>query len=379
MAKYLGGGLYETALTKIVSHNIEITNMENYGKWCKERWGIERETRLNESVKYIGWEDMPGRDRDLVDEITAEDRCLYDAVGDRLASLGKSSVVGREVLDKKDGVQVMVPAASKTTDNGATSFVVPISGAAPNAAPSAEGEAQRHRDLMLGFESLGENCEFGLVQRRCGSEPLGLFRFASAPLPKLKAGLVARFEGFAEAGNLDVQLSENGREFMVEDRRFGFLYHAWVLLGEMTPEQIRDREVKRLPLLIRKLTEDLEEGEKIFVFHGMEPLSEEEGADLAAILRSYGPATLLWVELADEAHPPGSVERVSPALLKGYMDRFAPGENAHDLSLDCWISVCCEAVALHRQADATTPADFDVAARQQRPVKGRASRSARPR
>ncbi|HVH82471.1 MAG TPA: hypothetical protein VM782_23955, partial [Stellaceae bacterium] len=79
--------------------------------------------------------------------------------------------------------------------------------------------------LMMGFESLGENCEFGLVQRRCGAEPLGLFRFASAPLPKLMAGLEARFEGMADPENLMVQLSDAGTEYMVEDQRFGFLYH----------------------------------------------------------------------------------------------------------------------------------------------------------
>src|SRR5216683_6255225 len=35
------------------------------------------------------------------------------------------------------------------------------------------------RELMYRFASLGDNCEFGLVQRRCGAEPLGLFRFAT--------------------------------------------------------------------------------------------------------------------------------------------------------------------------------------------------------
>src|ERR1041384_3955367 len=76
------------------------------------------------------------------------------------------------------------------------------------------------RELMLRFESIGENCEFGLVQRRCGAEPLGLFRFASAPLPKLLAGLGARFEGLSHPDNLDVQLSQNGREYLVTDRKF---------------------------------------------------------------------------------------------------------------------------------------------------------------
>ena len=36
------------------------------------------------------------------------------------------------------------------------------------------------RDLVLQFESIGDNCELGLVQRRAGSEPLGLLRFAGS-------------------------------------------------------------------------------------------------------------------------------------------------------------------------------------------------------
>jgi len=82
----------------------------------------------------------------------------------------------------------------------------------------------------------------------------------------------------------------------------------------------------------------------------MSPLSLEEMRALTDALRIYGPATVLWCELADEAHQPGTVERIEPGLLKGYMDRFAPGENAHDLSLDCWVTLCKNAVQVWRSA-----------------------------
>lgn len=202
------------------------------------------------------------------------------------------------------------------------------------------------RDLMARFESLGENCEFGLVQRRCGAEPLGLLRFSSTPLGPLIAGLRARFAGMADPGNLEVEVSENGREYMVRDRRFGFRYHAWVNVGDAAPAEIGERERRRLPLLIRKLIEDLTEGSKLFVYHGMTPLTAGQAAELAAALQTYGPGTLLWVELADAANLPGSVRRVAPGVLKGHIDRFAPGENAHDLSLDCWVQLCGNALAL---------------------------------
>jgi hypothetical protein len=68
---------------------------------------------------------------------------------------------------------------------------------------------------------------------------------------------------------------------------------------------------------------------------------------LLTVLRRYGPNTLLWVELADADHPAGTVEQAGAGLLKGYIDRFAPGEDAQDLSLDCWIAICREAWRLH--------------------------------
>jgi hypothetical protein len=144
-------------------------------------------------------------------------------------------------------------------------------------------------------------------------------------------------------------LSDNGREYMVFDRRFEFLYHAWVLADEMSPAEIHAREIRRLPFLVRKLLDDFADGSKIFVYHGMEPLAEADMARLLRALRAYGPNTLLWVEVGDAEHAPGTVEWAGPGLLKAYIDRFAPGENAHDLSLGCWTTICREAYRLRQK------------------------------
>jgi hypothetical protein len=204
-------------------------------------------------------------------------------------------------------------------------------------------------ELMLHFESIGENCEFGLVQRRCGVEPLGLLRFGSAPLPNLVKALEARFEGMGRPDKLEVQISGNGTEYMILDRQFGFLYHAWVLVNERSIEQVHAREVKRVPFLVRKLIEDISGGDKLLVYHGMSPLARPDVDRLLRAISTYGRATLLWVELADETHESGSVERIGPNLLRAHVDRFAPGENAHDVSLDAWVAVCRNAYSAWRQ------------------------------
>ena len=210
-------------------------------------------------------------------------------------------------------------------------------------------------ELLTRFESLGENCEFGLVQRRCGADPLGLLRFASAPLNSIIAALEARFDGLGASDTVDVELSANGREYIVADRRFGFRYHAWVAVGEMLPEEIKERESRRLSRLIQKLVEDLTDGRKLLVVHGMgTPLHRPDVDRLLESCRRYGPNTVFWVELADSVRPAGTVEWAGVDLLRGYIDRFAPGENAHDLSLDCWITICHEAERLWSEGKRST-------------------------
>jgi hypothetical protein len=209
--------------------------------------------------------------------------------------------------------------------------------------------------LMLQFESLGQNCEFGLVQRRCQAEPLGLLRFASAPLPKLLTALDAGFAGMGSAESIRVELSANGREFMVTDTAYDIVYHAWVDAGQMTPEALHQREVRRVPLLVRKLLEDLAAGEKIFVFKGMGAVAEEVVFPLAASLRRYGPNVLLFVTLADAAHRAGTVEVKAPGFLVGYVDRFAPGQDANDLELAQWVSVCRGAYRLAQSLTHNAP------------------------
>ena len=147
-------------------------------------------------------------------------------------------------------------------------------------------------------------------------------------------------------GTIEVDLSSNGREYMVRDTRFGFLYHAWAKPGEMTADEVRRREERRVPFLLRKLLEELEAGEKTFVFKGMGAMEEEEVFPLSVALRRYGPNTLLFVNIADAEHRPGTVEARAPGFLVGYVDRFAPSENAGDLALSQWVKLCREAYRL---------------------------------
>jgi hypothetical protein len=203
-------------------------------------------------------------------------------------------------------------------------------------------------DLMLAFESLGDNCEFGLVQRHAGAEPLALFRFAGMSLVKIVAALEAKLEGIGTADTVEVHLAgEPGRrEFMVHETWLDTRYHTFIHEGEIDPEELRQREGKRLAFLRRKMLEDLSNGEKIWVWREWGKDDPARLQPLLNVLRSYGSNILLLVVRADDAHPSGTVERLDRDFIKGYVEHLAPYDNATDIRPLAWFEMCENAFAL---------------------------------
>lgn len=135
---------------------------------------------------------------------------------------------------------------------------------------------------------------------------------------------------------------------MIHEKRFGLVYHTFVYEGQRSVWLMREQESARLKFLRRKIMEDLEAAEKIFVYKRNSEVSEEEILPLFLSLNRRGPNWLLWVVEADESHPPGTVEVAMHGLLKGYIERFAPDANAHDFSFEGWMRVCANAHILSR-------------------------------
>ncbi len=208
------------------------------------------------------------------------------------------------------------------------------------------------RDLALQFESLGDNCELGLVQRKVGAEPLGLFRFAGAPLRHVLRAMDARFAGMADPEYIRLQ-PENG-EFMVRLTKYDFIYHADVKIGEADPETVHRQQVRTVGFLVGKLVADLEAAEKIVVFRQNEPLSAIDLVDLRLALAKFGPNTLLWVTEACAGHPPGSVDVIDHRFMVGYVPRLAARENVPDFDFTPWMTVLRRAWTLCPARHATT-------------------------
>lgn len=223
--------------------------------------------------------------------------------------------------------------------------------------PSFDPEEDVLSRMMMTFESLGgsgHGCEFGLVQRALGAEPLGLLRWADLGFDFLVAALECEFDGVGSPENTFV-FFPNGDEshYWSRDTRFWMAQGAHIPAAKITKEFATLQICRRQQFLRRKLLSDLAVGEKIFVYKNqLRMLNSEEVMRLYRAIRRYGSGTLLYVRTEDAAHVNGMVEYTEPGLMIGYIDHFShsPTDESLGLPVESWTSICRNAYALWTSA-----------------------------
>ncbi len=201
-------------------------------------------------------------------------------------------------------------------------------------------------ELVSEFESLGDNCEFGLVQRFCGVEPLGLFRFSGSRLESLVRAFESNFEPIGSDEDLRLDVFYGDDEIQGCSRFYDdFIYHTEVAASTCDREALRTRELQKLRYLRRKLVDDLAAGEKIFVRKEGDFGQAEE---LFRVMRTLGPNNLLWVEGEERHFNAGDVETWKDGLYRGHVKRLAPANDAPSLDLRGWLTLCLEALRVIR-------------------------------
>ncbi len=220
----------------------------------------------------------------------------------------------------------------------------------PNLAdPDPAGEKD-FGPLMTSFESLGDDCEFGFVQRYFGVEPLGIFRFAgTVDLPNLLYLLKSDLKGLGDPGSLSANRSiahiyRPGEpsliidEFLMHDPKLGFGFHTWRGPADAPEEEAKRENEQKLRYLRRKFFEDLEDGEKIWLLKDVKRQDVNEAFAFHAVLNRRSRNKLFWVTRAVDGRPPGSVEWIGPDLLRGYSDQ--PHIDAQRFQPGTWLDLC---------------------------------------
>lgn len=207
------------------------------------------------------------------------------------------------------------------------------------------------RDLVMRFESLGDNCEFGLMQRGVGIERLGLLRYGGARnIDRLVDAIENGFEGFATPDDLD--LSPFGAEWVATSRRYGFTFHTRTYVHEKSEAETRASEATKLAFMAQMLREDLETGHKCFVRRTDEGEPEAGMWALRRAIAAKGPGRLLWVTAPTAGQQSGTVQRLAQGLYRGHHGALAPYGDAGGFDEAVWLSLLRAAEAAMAGSDA---------------------------
>ncbi len=190
-----------------------------------------------------------------------------------------------------------------------------------------------------GFESLGANCEFGLVQRYHGAEPLGLLRWPAIAVEGLIASLENEFAEIQDIANLYLIPGPN-QDWDVQTPNFSL--HLYAKIGSVDTEELLKTAHKRIQFLRRSLLETLEDAEKILVFKEWQfRMTDADIARMGACVKKYNPANrLIAVRLSSPGCEPGTVTEVEPGLWSGYVEWDAKVSAADNVPIASWEKIC---------------------------------------
>jgi hypothetical protein len=209
------------------------------------------------------------------------------------------------------------------------------------------------------FETLGDNCELGLLQRSYGVEYSNLFRWSySFSVQNVINILDRRFDGLFKFENLTPR--EGGD--MVNDVANNIAFHSdmrstlegarWTFVNtDEERRKIYSSEEKKIAYLTDKTVKCFAAGEKIFVYKQNRGTTDDEADALLQVLRRYGPVKLLVLNVGFDRNPSGSVEKISDGFYKGYIDRFAPYNRADQASAASLLTVLTQTVQLDGTLD----------------------------
>jgi hypothetical protein len=210
-------------------------------------------------------------------------------------------------------------------------------------------------ELYMPFESLGNNCEFGIVQRQAGYDPPGLFRNVGfLNVDAIISTISRNLEGMFDEGLYSFTLPEGWPDWRLDCMRYGFLFHTAIPASISRDSEEWQKKAKdtvaSFRFLKRLFQDELQTGEKTFVFRFIAPLEMAQIQRFVQAIRKHGPGWLLYVT-QDEAKPDGFVEMAEDGLLLGAIDRLS-NENPPQINSKAWVNIARQAIALRAAAEA---------------------------
>lgn len=153
-------------------------------------------------------------------------------------------------------------------------------------------------------ESIGRNCEFGLIQRELGLEPVSLLRWAGMQTADLIRGLRSDWASIGE--NLEIYPAPRDDrerpEWLLDDAGYRMNFHVGLRPRDAGPELIA-KAPARLRRLAEALMETIRTAGKVLVYSSGDFRRPEDGLELLAALREIGGGPVLIVAQGAELLP----------------------------------------------------------------------------
>jgi hypothetical protein len=195
------------------------------------------------------------------------------------------------------------------------------------------------------LEPIGSNCEFGFVLEQSGDSTLALFRWTFITVNNLCRLLEADFEAcFA------LETTRPHTADMVMDTRYEWAFHSALKSdGEgnfMEPPARLSRlfkiEQSRVMLQLKAFRERLATGNLICVYSADGVTDDEARRLLLALDAVAGNATntlLLVGGVQSENEVPGQVSAIDERIMRGFVTKLAPYDQANKPDMASWTAV----------------------------------------
>lgn len=189
------------------------------------------------------------------------------------------------------------------------------------------------------FESLGNNCEFGIVQAAAAAAvPIGLFRNVGfLHTEQIVGAIEAGLEGMFDPGNFDVDHHAEWPDYALQCRRYGFIFHTGIPRTEGNRKRI-DRQVEVFRYLKAQFLDLLREGRRIFVYRHLYDTHPDLMLRLLAALRRHGPGRLLHVTQTHDRKF-AWLERLSDHHFAAGITHLS-NENPPVIDYSAWAAIC---------------------------------------
>src|SRR3989338_6346801 len=140
----------------------------------------------------------------------------------------------------------------------------------------ADPQDQSAAEIVSGFESLGDNCEIGVVQRKLNYEPMSLLRFTTVRINHLVQAIDEKFFRLKDPDEIKLSMDELTKEFVISVPAYSMHQHTFLYHGLMDAERIFKIQCRKLETFGEIQISSFRKAERVFCFKRNDRLEIEE-------------------------------------------------------------------------------------------------------